>query len=58
MRALCLRGVNLVADRIREEQTDQRIAEDGGDFGNGAVEGGIAIAHERSPWKTTHDDLR
>ena len=26
--------------------------------GNGAVEGGVAIAHERSPWKTTHDDLR
>ena len=58
MRALCLRRVNLVAGRIREEQPDQCIAEDGCDFGDGAVEGGVVIAHERSPWKTTHDDLR
>ena len=58
MRALYLRQVNLLAGRIGEEQADECIAEDGGDFGNGAVEGGVAIAHERSPWKTTHDDLR
>jgi hypothetical protein len=58
MRALYLRQVNLLAGRIGEEQPDEGIAEDGGDFGNGAVEGGVAIAHERSPWKTTHDDLR
>jgi hypothetical protein len=58
MRALCLRQVNLVAGRIREEQADECIAQDGGDFEYGAVEDGVAIAHERSPWKTTHDDLR
>jgi hypothetical protein len=49
MRALCLRQVNLVFGRIREEQPDECIAEDGGDFVNGAVEDGVAIAHERSP---------
>ena len=58
MRALCLRQVNFLAGRIREEQADECVAEDGGDLVNGAVEGGVAIAHERSPWKTTHDDLR
>jgi len=58
MRALCLRQVNLLAGRIREEQADECIAEDGGNLGNGTVESGVAIAHERSPWKTTHDDLR
>jgi hypothetical protein len=56
MRALYLRQVNLLAGHIGEEQSDECIAEDGGDFGNGAVEGGVAVAHERSPWKTTHDD--
>jgi len=25
---------------------------------NGGVERGVAIGHERSPWKTTHNDLR
>jgi hypothetical protein len=58
MRALCLRQVNFLAGRIREEQADECVAEDGGDLVNGAVEGGVTIAHERSPWKTTHDDLR
>jgi hypothetical protein len=38
-----------VAGWIREEQPDQCIAEDGSDFVNGAIEGGVAIAHERSP---------
>ncbi|MDP3001021.1 MAG: hypothetical protein Q8N47_26300 [Bryobacterales bacterium] len=55
---LCFQQVNFVAGWIREEQPDQCIAEDCSDFVNGAVEGGVAIAHERSPWKTTHDDLR
>jgi hypothetical protein len=55
---LCFQQVHFVAGWIREEQPDQRIAEDDGDFVNGAVEGGVAIAHGRSPWKTTHDDLR
>jgi hypothetical protein len=49
MRALCLRQVNLRAGRIREEQADECIAEDGGNLGNGAVESGVVIAHERSP---------
>jgi hypothetical protein len=47
---LCFQQVNFVAGWIREEQPDQCIAEDGGDLGNGAVEGSVAIAHERSPW--------
>lgn len=25
---------------------------------NGLIEHSVAIAHERSPWKTTHGDLR
>jgi hypothetical protein len=58
MRALCLRQVNLVAGRIRKEQAYECSAEDGGDFGDGVVEDGVVISHERSPWKTTHDDLR
>lgn len=58
MRALYLRQVNPLAGRIGEEQPDEGVAEDGGDFGYGAVEGGVAVAHERSPWETTHDDLR
>jgi hypothetical protein len=57
MKALCLRQVNLGAGS-REEKADECIAENGGNLGNGAVEGGLAIAHEGSPWKTTHDDLR
>ena len=58
MRALCLRQVNLVVGRIREEQPDECIAQDGGYFVDGAVEDGVVIAHERSPLETTHDDLR
>jgi hypothetical protein len=57
MRALCLPQVNWRAG-LRKEVADECIAENGGDFVNGGVEGGVAIAHERSPWKTTHDDLR
>jgi hypothetical protein len=58
MRALYLRQVNLLAGRIREEQADECIAEDGGNFADGLIERGVAIAHERSPLETTHDDLR
>jgi hypothetical protein len=46
---LCFQQVNFVAGWIREKQPDQCIAEDGGDFGSRGVEGGVAIAHERSP---------
>lgn len=45
-------------ERIWEKQADERIAEDGGDLADGLIQRGIAIAHERSPSKTTHDDLR
>ena len=48
---LCFQQVDFVAGWIREEQPDQCIAEDGSDFVNGAVEGGVAIAHERCPWR-------
>ena len=58
MRALRLREVNLLDGGIREEQADECIAEDGGDFVDGLIERGVAIAHERSPLETTHDDLR
>ncbi len=59
MSALRLREVNLPVGRgLAEKQADERIAENGGDGGYGAVEDGVAITHERSPWKTTHDDLR
>ena len=50
---LCFRQVNFVAGWIREEQPDQRIAENGSDFVNDAVEGGVAIAQERSPLEDT-----
>ena len=58
MRALYLRQVNLRAGRSREEQAHECIAEDDGNFVDGSIEHSVAIAHERSPWKTTHDDLR
>ncbi len=58
MRALCLWEVNLRAGWLGEEQAEQCIAQDGGCFGNGGVERGVAVAHERSPLETTHDDLR
>jgi hypothetical protein len=58
MRALRLREVNLPDGRIGEDQADECIAEGGGDLADGIIERGVAIAHERSPWKTTHDDLR
>lgn len=58
MRALYLRQVNLLAGGIREEQVNECIAEDGGNFVDGLIEHGVTIAHRRSPWKTTHDDLR
>jgi hypothetical protein len=48
----------LPAGLIREKQAHKRIAEDGGDLADCLIEHGIVIAHERSPWKTTHDDLR
>jgi hypothetical protein len=44
--------------RIGEEQPDECIAEDDGNFADCLIERGIVIAHERSPWETTHDDLR
>ena len=58
MRALYLRQVNLRAGRSREEQADECIAQDGGNFVDGLIERGVAIAHERSPLETTQDDLR
>jgi len=58
MRALCLWEVNLRVRRIEEKQAHKRIAEDGGGLADRLVERGIVIVHERSPWKTTHDDLR
>ncbi len=58
MRALYLRQVNLLAGRIGEEQPDDGIADDCGNLLNGLIERGVAIAHERSPLETTHDDLR
>jgi hypothetical protein len=33
------------------------IAEEGSDFGDGSVESGIVVAHERPLWETIHDDL-
>ena len=58
MRALCLREVNLPDGRIEEDQAHEGVAEDGGGLVDGLIERGIAIAHERSPWETTRDDLR
>jgi hypothetical protein len=54
MRALCLREVN----RRGQKQAHEGVAEDSGDLADGLIERGVVIAHERSPWKTTHDDLR
>jgi hypothetical protein len=54
MRALCLWEVN----RRGQKQAHEGIAEDGGDLADGLIERGVVFAHERSPWKTTHDDLR
>jgi len=58
MRALCLLQLNREAVRFGEEQTHGRIAQDAGGFADRMIERRLAIAHERSPWKTTHDDLR
>lgn len=58
MRALYLRQVNLRVGGSRQEQAHEWIAEDDGNFVDGSIEHSVAIAHERSPWKTTHDDLR
>lgn len=58
MRALCLRRVNLSVGRVGEEQSEERIGEDGRGFADGVIERGVAIVHERSPLETTHDDLR
>jgi hypothetical protein len=58
MRALRLREVNWREGRIRKDHLHECIAEDGSDLADGFIERGIAFAHERSPWKTTHDDLR
>jgi hypothetical protein len=58
MRALYLRQVNLLAGRIGEEQAYKGIAKDGRNITDGLIERGVAIAHERSPLETTHDDLR
>jgi hypothetical protein len=58
MRALCLRQVNQSVGRFREDQTEERIGEDGRGLADGLIERGIAIGHERSPLKTTHNDLR
>lgn len=58
IRALRLREVNLPDGRMREEQAHECIAQNGGHLTDGLIERGVAIAHERSPWKTTHDDLR
>ena len=49
MRALYLRQVNLLAGRIREEQADECITEDGGNLVDGLIECGVVIAHERFP---------
>jgi hypothetical protein len=57
MRALCLWEVNLPDERSGEDQEHEGVTENGGDFRNGLIECGIVTAHERSPWKTTHDDL-
>jgi hypothetical protein len=48
MRAL-FRQVNLLTGRIPEEQADERIAEDGGNFVDGLIKHGVTITHERSP---------
>ena len=58
MRALYLRQVNWPSGRFREEQAHQGFAENCGGSSDGIVERGVAIGHERSPWKTTHNDLR
>jgi hypothetical protein len=58
MRALRLWEVNLPDGRSGEDQAHEGVAEDGGDLMDGLIERGIAFAHERSPWETTHDDLR
>jgi hypothetical protein len=58
MRALRLWEVNLPDGRSGEDQPHEGVAQDGGNLADGLIECGIVIAHERSPWKTTHDDLR
>ncbi len=58
MHALCLGEVNRKLGAFREKKADEDVAEDGGGGLNGLVQSGIVIAHERSPWETTHDDLR
>ena len=58
MRALCLWQVNSEVGRFGEQQADECIAEKGGGLADGLIEHSVAIAHERSPWETTHDDLR
>ncbi len=58
MRALRLWEVNSPDGRSGEDQAHEGVAQDGGNLGDGLIERGIVIAHERSPLKTTHDDLR
>jgi len=58
MRALRLQEVNWEVGRFGEQQADECIAENGGGLADSLIERGVAIVHERSPWKTTHDDLR
>ena len=57
MSALCLRQVNC-RQGIGKEQPHEDIAEDCGALLNSDLEGGIAIMHEWSPSKTTHNDFR
>lgn len=58
MHALCLGEVNRKRCAFREMEADEDVAEDGCGGLDGLVQRGIVIAHERSPWETTHDDLR
>ena len=58
MRAGILGTVNFLPERFGEAQAHVGGRKNGGDlvYGLGAIS--IAVDHERSPWKTTHDDLR
>jgi hypothetical protein len=58
MRALRLLRVKLVLVPNREPETQVSRREKSGDFADGVVERRIVIGHERSPFETTHNDLR
>jgi len=58
MTALRLRKVKVVSARNREPEAQVGFRLKSGDFADGVVERRIVIGHERSPFETTHNDLR